>query len=60
MIADAVQIAARGALQGLKDTAMPMVIAVSTSWGLGIPTAVVLGFVLGFGGPESGPVWRSP
>ena len=51
MIADAVQIAARGALQGLKDTAMPMVIAVSTSWGLGIPTAVVLGFVLGFGGP---------
>ena len=51
MIADAVQIAARGALQGLKDTAMPMVITVSTSWGLGIPTAVVLGFVLGFGGP---------
>ena len=51
MIADAVQIAARGALQGLKDTAMPMVIALSTSWGLGIPTAVVLGFFLGYGGP---------
>ena len=29
MIADAVQIAARGALQGLKDTAMPMLIAFS-------------------------------
>ena len=51
MIADAVQIAARGALQGLKDTAVPMLIAVATSWGLGIPTAVVLGFLLGFGGP---------
>ena len=51
MIADAVQITARGALQGLKDTAMPMVIAVATSWGLGLPTAAVLGFVLGFGGP---------
>ena len=51
MISDAVQIAARGALQGLKDTAMPMVIALSTSWGLGIPTAVALGFFLGFGGP---------
>lgn len=51
MIADAVQIAARGALQGLKDTAVPMLVAVATSWGLGIPTAVVLGFLLGFGGP---------
>ena len=51
MIADAVQIAARGALQGLKDTAVPMLVAVATSWGLGIPTAVVLGFHLGFGGP---------
>ena len=51
MIADAVQIATRGALQGLKDTAIPMVIALATSWGLGIPTAVVLGFFLGFGGP---------
>lgn len=51
MIADAVQIAARGALQGLKDTAMPMVIAVSTGWGMGLPTAMVLGFVLDLGGP---------
>lgn len=51
MIADAVQITVRGALQGLKDTATPMVIAVSTSWGLGIPTAAALGFGLGFGGP---------
>ena len=51
MIADAVQISVRGALQGLKDTAMPMVIAVSMSWGLGIPAALVLGFFLNLGGP---------
>ncbi|MYH91542.1 MAG: MATE family efflux transporter [Gammaproteobacteria bacterium] len=51
MIADAVQITVRGVLQGLKDTAMPMVIAVSMSWGIGIPTAVVLGFFLNLGGP---------
>ena len=51
MVSDAVQIAARGALQGLKDTAMPMVIALATGWGMGFPTAVVLGFVLDFGGP---------
>ena len=51
LIADAVQIAARGALQGLKDTTMPMVIALATGWGMGFPTAVVLGFVLDFGGP---------
>ena len=30
---------------------MPMVIAVSTSWGMGIPAAVVIGFVLGLDGP---------
>ena len=51
MIADAVQITARGALQGLKDTAMPMVIALSMTWGVGLPTAAVLGFVLDLGGP---------
>ena len=51
MITDSVQIVARGALQGLKDTTMPMVIALSTTWGVGLPTAVVLGFVLDFGGP---------
>ena len=51
MIVDAVQITARGVLQGLKDTAMPMVIAVSMSWGIGLPTALVLGFFLNFGGP---------
>lgn len=51
MIADAVQIAARGALQGIKDTARPMVVAVAASWGLGLPTAAALGFALDLGGP---------
>ncbi|MBC6439505.1 MAG: MATE family efflux transporter [Rhodospirillales bacterium] len=50
MIADAVQIAARGALQGLKDTTVPMLIAVGTSAGLGFPIAYVLGFELKLGG----------
>ncbi len=51
MIADAMQITARGALQGLKDTAMPMVITVTASWGIGFPVALLLGFALGLGGP---------
>ena len=51
VIADSVQITLRGALQGLKDTAMPMVIAVSMSWGMGLPTALLLGFFLNLGGP---------
>ena len=50
MIADSVQFAVRGALQGLKDTAVPMVIAVAAAAGLGLPTAAVLGFVLDLGG----------
>ena len=50
IIADAVQIAVRGVLQGLKDTAMPMAIALATSWGLGLPAALLMGFVLEWGG----------
>ena len=56
MIADASQIVARGALQSLKDKAMPIVIAVATICGLGVPAAVMLGFVLDLGrtGSQSG------
>jgi len=36
---------------GTKDTAMPMMIALATGWGMGLPTAVVLGFALDLGGP---------
>lgn len=50
MIADAIQITARGALQGMKDTAIPMVMALAASWGIGLPVAVLLGFKLDLGG----------
>jgi MATE family multidrug resistance protein len=50
MITDAIQITSRGALQGMKDTQVPMAIALVTSWGLGFPAAILLGFVLGLGG----------
>lgn len=49
IVVDAVQIAARGVLQGLKDTAVPMAFALATSWGLGLPAALLLGFVLEWG-----------
>ncbi|MBT5434759.1 MAG: MATE family efflux transporter [Alphaproteobacteria bacterium] len=51
MIADAVMISARGALQGMKDTKVPMFIALGTSWGFGLPIAALLGFELELGGP---------
>ena len=50
MIFDAVQIASRGALQGLKDTKVPMFIALGTSWGVGLPSAPALGFWADLGG----------
>ena len=37
-------------MQGLKNTAMLIVIAVATNWCLGFPTAVALGLILGHGG----------
>lgn len=40
----------RGVLQGLKDTRTPMLIVFATSWGLGLPTAALLGIALDFGG----------
>ena len=49
-LADAVQIVARGVLQGLKDTRTPMLIVFATSWGLGLPTAALLGIALDLGG----------
>lgn len=48
---DGVQVAAMGALRGLKDTRVPMLIAFATYWGVGLSTGYVLGFALGWG-PE--------
>ncbi len=49
-LGDAMQVIALGLLRGLKDTAVPMVIAVGGYWLLGLPTGIVLGLVLDLGG----------
>jgi len=50
-VVDGLQVAAHGALQGLKDTRVPMGIAALTYWGLGLPVGYFWG-VRGGGGPE--------
>lgn len=50
-VADGVQVAASGALQGVKDTRVPMLIAVCTYWGIGLTTGYVLGLRWGWGAP---------
>jgi MATE family multidrug resistance protein len=51
-LVDGLQVAAHGALQGLKDTRVPMSIAAVTYWGIGLPTGYLWG-VRGGGGPEA-------
>ena len=46
---DGVQVAASGALQGLKDTRIPMLIAVATYWGIGLTSGYGLGLRNGWG-----------
>ncbi len=51
-ISDGAQVAGAGALRGLKDTTIPMVITLVAYWGLGLP----LGYTLGIGhsmGPQA-------
>jgi MATE family multidrug resistance protein len=50
-VVDGLQVVAHGALQGLKDTRVPMGIAVITYWGIGLTTGYLWG-VRGAGGPE--------
>lgn len=49
-VVDGVQVVASGLLRGLKDTRTPMLIALFSYWGIGMPVAYLLGFPLGFGG----------
>jgi MATE family multidrug resistance protein len=49
---DGLQVAAHGVLQGLKDTRVPMGIAMVTYWGIGLTTGYLWG-VRGGGGPEA-------
>lgn len=46
---DGIQVAASGALRGLKDTRRPMVINFISYWLLGLTAGYVLGFVLDYG-----------
>jgi MATE family multidrug resistance protein len=48
-IADGVQVAASGALRGLKDTKVPMVISALGYWVFGLAGGIILAFPLGFG-----------
>jgi MATE family multidrug resistance protein len=50
-LADGVQAVAAGALRGLKDTRMPMVLAAFGYWGLGMPVGLALAWPLGLGPP---------
>jgi MATE family multidrug resistance protein len=46
---DGVQVLSAGALRGLKDTRVPMFIAMFSYWGLGMPLGAGLGLGLGMG-----------
>jgi MATE family multidrug resistance protein len=48
-IADGLQAAASGALRGLKDTAVPMLLAGFGYWGIGFCSGTLLAFRAGFG-----------
>ena len=50
-VADCVQATANGALRGLKDTRVPMLITVSAYWLIGFPIAIGLAFEGGVGPP---------
>ncbi|CAO4181966.1 Multidrug-efflux transporter [Methylorubrum populi] len=49
-ISDGVQSVALGALRGLQDTRVPMVIALLGYWGIGVPLGAVLAWGAGMGG----------
>jgi MATE family multidrug resistance protein len=50
-LSDGIQVVAAGALRGLKDTQVPMLITAVAYWGIGFPLAWSLGFAAGWGGP---------
>lgn len=49
-IADGIQVNAVGALRGLQDTRIPMLIGIFAYWGIGFTSGYLLGLKLGFGG----------
>ncbi|WP_062228951.1 MATE family efflux transporter [Aureimonas frigidaquae] len=49
-LVDTIQVLSSGVLRGLKDTRLPMIIAIFSYWCIGMPTSYVLAFPLGWGG----------
>lgn len=47
---DGIQVSAAGALRGLKDTRIPMLIGIVAYWGIGLTSGYLLGIQLGGGG----------
>jgi MATE family multidrug resistance protein len=50
-LSDGVQAVAVGALRGAGDTKWPFLFHIAAHWGFGMPTALLLTFVLGLGAP---------
>lgn len=50
-LSDGLQVAGFGALRGLKDTTVPMIVNLIAYWIFGIPVAWYLGFQMGYGAP---------
>jgi len=48
-VVDGIQVTAAGALRGLKDTRVPMLISLVSYWLVGMPTGLALAFGLGLG-----------
>lgn len=48
-VVDAMQVVGLGLLRGIKDTAIPMVLAIVGYWVLALPLAYVLAFPMGYG-----------
>ncbi len=48
---DGIQVLSAGALRGLKDTRVPMWLAMLSYWGVGMPLGAGLGLGLGYGAP---------
>lgn len=49
-LVDGAQVVAAHALRGLSDTKIPMLLAILGYWAVGLPTAYILGFVVGWRG----------
>lgn len=50
-VSDGIQVAASGALRGLKDTRVPMLITLLAYWAVGFPVGLALTFPAGLGAP---------